>query len=81
MHGDPKFYDCNPCVSNAYIPFSIQMHNYTLMSSQDNVKDRDLEKKWRPLIFMFYLDFLSLDDSVCKKLEKLKHKFNYTHTY
>ena len=31
-----------------------------------------------PLIFMFYFDFLSKDDSLCKKLEKLNHKLNYT---
>ena len=30
-------------------------------------------------MFMIYFDFLPKDDSVCKKLEKLNHNFNYTH--
>ena len=30
------------------------------------------KQAWRQLIFMFYFSFLSEDDSVCKKLEKLK---------
>ena len=51
------------------------------MSSQGNVKGHVFQKQaWRPLIFMLYFDFLSSDDSVCKKFEKLNHKLNYTHT-
>ena len=51
------------------------------MSSQGNIKDHVfLKQAWIPLIFMFYFDLLSYDDSVCKKLEKLNHKLNYTHT-
>ena len=57
------------------------MYILKLMSSQGNIKDHVFKKQtWRPLIFMCYFDFLSLDDSVCKKLEKINHKFNYTHT-
>ena len=53
-----------------------------LISFQGNVKGHVFQKQaWIPLIFMFYFDFLSKDDSVCKKLEKkLNHNFNYTHT-
>ena len=51
------------------------------MSSQGNAKGHVFEKPaQRPLIFMFYFDFIPQDDSVCKKLEKYNHKFNYTHT-
>ena len=51
------------------------------MSFQGKFKGYVFQKQaWRPLIFMFYFDFLSQDDSVCKKLEKLNHNFNYTHT-
>ena len=51
------------------------------MSSQGNSKDHVFQKQaWRPLIFMFYFYFLAEDDLVWKKLEKLNHNFNYTHT-
>ena len=51
------------------------------MSSQGNVEGHVFQKQaWRPLNSMFYFDFLSWDDSVCKKLEKLNHNFNYPHT-
>ena len=29
-------------------------------------------------LFLCFNDFLEYDDSVCKKLEKLNHNFNYT---
>ena len=51
------------------------------MSSQGNVKGNVFEAQaWRYLIFMFYFEFLAKDDSACKKLEKLDHKFNYAQT-
>ena len=43
------------------------------MSSEDNVKGRVFQKQARILlIFMYYFDFLSQDDSEGKKLEKNK---------
>ena len=52
------------------------------MSFQGNVKGHVFQKQaWRTLIFMLYLYFLSQDDYVCKRLEKLNHNFNYTHTF
>ena len=51
------------------------------MSFQGNVEGHVFQKEaWRPLIFMFYFNLLSSHYSVCKKLEKLTHNFNYTHT-
>ena len=50
------------------------------MSSQGNVKGHVFQKQaWRSPIFWFYFDFLSLDESLCEKLEKF-YNFNYTHT-
>ena len=53
------------------------------MSLQGNVKRHGFQKQeLRSLIFMFYFDFSSYDDSVCKKLEKVNHKFNNkTHSF
>ena len=51
------------------------------MSFEGYVKGHVFQNQaWRPFIFMFHFDFLSKDDSVCKKLEKLNHKLIYTHT-
>ena len=48
------------------------------MSFQSNVKGHIFQKQARrPLIFKFYLDFLSLDDSAC--MQEI-YNFNYTHT-
>ena len=44
------------------------------MSFEGFVKSHVFPKQaWTPYIFIFYFD-----DSVCKKLEKLNHKFNFT---
>ena len=50
------------------------------MSFQGNVKGHVFQKQAYPLFLCFILIFLSQADSVCKKLEKLNHKVNYTHT-
>ena len=51
------------------------------MPSQGNVKGYVFQKQaWRPLILRFYFYFLSFDDSVCKKQEKINLNFNNTHT-
>ena len=51
------------------------------MLFQGNIKGHVFKNKHRVLLLLLFdFYFLALDDSVCKKLEKLNHNFNYTYT-